>query len=188
LNTEIAIPPKFSHKKIRRIQDSLPKVYGDARLLNEEVYRMYAVAEKIIHFALTNKIPDPVAFVKKTFTPKFEVKNLNDLKPKEADPINFDFFSQIEDYIKSKGNKITPGMLKVFNNTKGVLKCFETFRKKEIKLDKIDFNFYEELVDYLLFDHVQRIRKELVKTLKLSSAGKIIKQLRIFLRNRMRKK
>jgi site-specific recombinase XerD len=188
LNTEIAIPPKFWHKKIRRIQDALPKEYGDAKSLNEEVYRMYAVAEKIIQFALTNKIPNPVAFVKKKFSPKFEVSGLNNLKPKESDPINLDFFFQFEDYINSKKNKITPGMLKVFNNTKGVLKDFEGFRKKEIKFDEIDFNFYEELVDYLLFEHVQRRRKEMVKGLKLSSAGKIIKQLRIFLKNRMRKK
>jgi hypothetical protein len=61
LNTEIAIPPKFWHKKIRRIQDTLPKEYGDAKSLNEEVYRMYSVAEKIIQFALTNKVSDPVA-------------------------------------------------------------------------------------------------------------------------------
>jgi site-specific recombinase XerD len=188
LNTEIAIPPKFWHKKIRRIQDTLPKEYGDAKSLNEEVYRMYSVAEKIIRFALTNNTPDPVAFVKKTFTPNFDVNSLADLKQKEADPINLDFFFQFDDYISSKKNKITPGMLKVFNNTKGVLKCFETFRKKEIRFDQIDFNFYEELVDYLLFEHVQRRRKELLKGLKLSSAGKIIKQLRIFLKNRMRKK
>jgi site-specific recombinase XerD len=188
LNTEIAIPPKFWHKKLKRIQDTLPKEYGDAKSLNEEVYRMYIVAEKIIQFALINKTPDPVAFVKKTFTPKFDVSSLADLKQKDSDPINLDFFFQFEDYISSKKNKITPGMLKVFNNTKGVLKCFETFREKEIKFDEIDFNFYEELVDYLLFDHVHRRRKELVKGLKLSSAGKIIKQLRIFLKNRMRKK
>lgn len=188
LNTGIAVPPKFWNNKTARIQDTLPKEYGDPKSLNEEVYRLYSIAEKIIQFALTNKIPDPIAFIKQTFTPKFEVSRLNDVKFKEVDAINLDFFFQFDDYINSKKNKITPGMLKVFHNTKGVLKCFETFRKKEIKFDEIDFNFYEELVDYLLFDHVQRRRKEIIKGLKLSSAGKIIKQLRIFLKNRMRKK
>jgi integrase len=188
LNTGIAIPPKFWHKKTGRIQDTLPKEYGDVKSLNEEVYRMYSIAEKIIRFASTNKISDPVAFIKKTFSPTFDVSSLDDLKPKETDPFHFDFFSQFDNYINTKKNKITTGMLKVFNNTKVVLKDFEIFRNKEIKFEEIDFNFYEELVDYLLFEHVQRRRKEVVKGLKLSSAGKIIKQLRIFLKNRMRKK
>lgn len=87
LNTEIAIPPKFWHKKVRRIQDTLPKEYGDAKSLNEEVYRMYSVAEKIIQFALTTNIAYPVSFVKKTFNPKFDVSSLNDLKQKVSDPI-----------------------------------------------------------------------------------------------------
>lgn len=188
LNTGIAIPPKFWNRKTARIQDTLPKEYGDAKSLNEEVYRLYSIAEKIIQFALTNKTPDPITFIKQTFNPKFEVIRLNDMKFKEAEPINLDFFFQFEDYTNSKKNKITPGMLKVFNNTKGVLKAFQAFRKKDITFEEIDFNFYEELVDYLLIEHVQRRRKEIIKGLKLSSAGKIIKQLRIFLKNRMRKK
>lgn len=110
LNTEIAIPQKFWHKKLRRIQNTLPKDYGDVNLLNEEVYRMYGLAEKIIQFALTNNIADPVAFVKKTFTPAFDVSSLQSLKPKDSNVVNMDFFSQTDDCIKSKTKQVSPKM------------------------------------------------------------------------------
>ena len=59
LNSGIAVPPKLWNKKTGRIQD-MPKEYGDAKSLNEEVYRLYSIAEKMIQFALTDKIPDPI--------------------------------------------------------------------------------------------------------------------------------
>ena len=43
-------------------------------------------------------------------------------------------------------------------------------------------------MDYMLYEHIHRRRKEEVKGFKLSTAGRNIKQLRIFLINRMRKK
>lgn len=35
------------------------------------------------------------------------------------------------------------------------LKFFEKFRKKPISFDAIDYNFYEEFVEYMLFEHIQ---------------------------------
>lgn len=76
----------------------------------------------------------------------------------------------------------------MYNNVKAVLLDFQQYREEQIKFEKIDYNFYEELVDYLLYYHIHKRKKVEVKGFKFSSAGKIIKQLRIFLRNRMRKK
>jgi len=194
LNTHIAVPTKFWNKKHRRISNDLPSEFGDAMQLNAELGRMIRLAEDIVLFALKKNVRDPLLFVKETFHPKFDISLLESTlretgaKNQHNEEINLNFFFQLDEYINSKSRKVTPGMLKVFNNTKTVLKGFEEFRKKEIRFDEIDYNFYEELVDYLLFEHVQRRRKELIKGLKRSSAGKTIKQLRIFLKNRMRKK
>lgn len=188
LNTEMAIPPKFWHRKLRRIQDNLPSEFGNAKALNEELYRMYNVAERIIQFALNNKIPDTVAYVKKTFCPSFDVRSLQNLKTKDSGVVNLDFFYQMDDYIISKTRQVSPKMINVFNNMRDTLKLFETFRKKPISFDTIDYNFYEEFVQYMLNDHIHRRRKEVVKGFKLSTAGRNIKQLRIFLKNRMRKR
>ncbi len=68
------------------------------------------------------------------------------------------------------------------------MQAFEIFRGKPITFDSFDFTFYEEFVDYMMYEHVQRRRKEIIKGFRISTVGKIIKQLRIFVRNRMRKK
>jgi len=104
LNTEIAIPPKYWHKKLRRIQDTLPAEYGNSKFFNEELYRMFGVAEKIILFALNNGLPDPVAFAKQTFTPTFDVTTLQKLQPKEIN-INLDFFFQFDEYIRPNADR-----------------------------------------------------------------------------------
>lgn len=53
-----------------------------------------------------------------------------------------------------------------------------------ITFDSFDLDFYESFVDYLSHDYIQRRRIETIHGLKVNT----IKQLRIFLKNRMRKK
>lgn len=191
LNTEIAIPPKYWQKKFSRISEDLPKEYGEVASLNKELQRLLRLAEDIIQYALDRRYPDPVQFVKGTFHPAFLVSSLADTTPEpkgKAQKVNLDFFFQFKEYIKSKETKVTPGMLKVFNNVRSVLLDFQAYRGSEITFEQIDYNFYEELVEYLLYHHLHKRRRSELKGFKISSAGKIIKQLRIFLRNRMRKK
>jgi len=188
LNTGIAIPHRFWHKKLRRILDSLPTEYGNPEVLNEEIYRLYGIAEKIITFALKEKIADPVAFVKKHFRIDFDIKLLETQKIIFTDQINLDFFYQVDDYIRYKQKQVSPKMINVYLNLRNTLKSFESFTGKPITFQAIDYNFYEEFVDYMLHEHTHRRRKEAIKGFKLSIAGRNIKQLRIFLRNRMRKK
>ena len=52
----------------------------------------------------------------------------------------------------------------------------------------MDLNFYEEFVDFLTYEYVQGRRKALTVGLKINTIGKTINQLRVFLRNRVRKR
>ncbi len=79
-------------------------------------------------------------------------------------------------------------MPRIYRNMKDHLKAFEGFRGSPITFNCLDLNFYEEFVDFLTFDYVQRRRKTIITGLKVNTIGKIIKQFRTFLRNRMRKK
>lgn len=73
LNTEIAIPPAYWNKKRLCISGNLPESFGKAQYLNDELNRMYRLAEDIISFAAKNAIADTGNFVKKTFTPHFNI-------------------------------------------------------------------------------------------------------------------
>lgn len=190
LNTRIAIPPAYWFKKGHYISNKLPCEFGTAANLNAEIRRQLRVAEDILTYTIENKIEDSVSFIKKIFTPDFDLSKLSkiSISKQEETKINLDVFFQIEEYIKSKEKKVTPKMINVYNNMRDTLRAFEKYRKKPITFESFDINFYEEFVEYMTYEHVQRRRKKILKGFKISTIGKTIKQLRIFLNNRIRRK
>jgi site-specific recombinase XerD len=189
LDSGIAIPPNFWNLKKLRISDNLLPCIGEADLLNERLQKAIRVAEDILTFAVKNKIADRLSFLKKNFVPDFDISKLEE-KAKEADrlKVNLDVFFQIDEYIKSKTKQVSPKMLNVYRNMRDTLRAFEHYREESITFESFDFNFYEAFVEYMMYEHIHRRRKEIIKGFKISTVGKTIKQLRIFLRNRMRKK
>ena len=190
LNTGIAIPPRFWNKKLKRVADDLPAEYGIAENINLEIHRMYRIAEDIIKFAVRKSYPDPVQFVKNTFSPLYDISRLETEKPKTppTEKINLDFFFQFDQYIKSKEGTVCKGTMDVFKNLKYILETFQTHRKRKITFEEIDLTFYEEFVHYLSFEHIHSRKKNAEKGLKVNTIGKNIKQLIIFLKNRTTKK
>lgn len=197
LDSGIAIPPTFWNKKKSRINGDLPQSFGDPSLLNEQLQKAVRIAEDIVSFAIKKNVADRLSFLKQTFTPGFDVSVLEEkAKAAEQPKVNLDVFYQIDEYIKSKTKQVTPKMLNVYRNLRDTLKAFEQYRlatsedaqDRHITFETFDYNFYEEFIEYLMYEHVQRRRKEMIKGFKVSTVGKTIKQLRIFLRNRMRKK
>ncbi len=195
LNTQIAVPIKYWNKKTLNISELLPFCYGDATELNDRIKSLIRKAEDLVDFGVKLKTEDLVMFLKQNFDLKSDFESiksrlLQEMKAAEIqDPRkNLDIYFQIDDYISSKSGKVTPGMLRIYRNMKEHLLAFEIFRKKKITFDSFDLDFYESFIDYLSFKYIQRRRKEEVVGLKINTIGKTIKQLRIFLRNRMRKK
>jgi hypothetical protein len=68
------------------------------------------------------------------------------------------------------------------------LKAFEVYRKKKITFNSLDFEFYDSFVAFLTFDYIQRRRRTIIKGLKVNTIGKTIKQLRIFIKDQVRRK
>lgn len=190
LNSGIAIPPEYWNLKKLCINSDLPESYGNVETLNDQLLKSIRIAEDIVKFAKKKKEIDILAFLKETFTTDFDVSTLEKKAELEqvAPTVNLNVFFQIDEYIKSKKRKVSPKMINVFNNMRDTLKAFEEFRKKPITFDSFDINFYEEFVEYMTYEHIHRRRKNLVKGFRISTIGKTIKQLRIFLNNRIRRK
>ncbi|MES2331298.1 MAG: tyrosine-type recombinase/integrase [Bacteroidota bacterium] len=189
LNTGISIPPTYWSPKKLRVNDDLPALYGRADELNEQLRNAIRLSEDILTYAVKNKVVDPMVFLKETFKPGLSM-NIVEHQSKEIQEkvVNLSVFFQLEDYMKSKERQVSPRMMNVFRNMRDTLKAFEKFRGTPITFESFDYNFYEEFVDYMKYEHVQRRRKETIKGFRISTLGKTIKQLRIFLRNRMRRK
>jgi len=155
---------------------------------------MHRIAEDIISYAIRNKVEDVGSFAKKIFHPHFDPRSLESkeaakivesLKQKE---VNKGFFFQIDEYIESKKRKVCKGMLGVYGQLKGRLKAFEIFRKRPITFDCIDYNFYNDFIEFLTFHYEHKRRQEVHYGLKVNTIGQTIKQFRIFIKDRVRRK
>jgi hypothetical protein len=112
---------------------------------------MCRVAEGIVLFAQKNKLPQPGAFAKKTFSPRFDAKILKDLSQKvEFIDVgtNLDIWFQIDEYILSGTKKVSAGVSRIHRNMKYHLQEYAKARDKKITFDCLDFNFYEDFVNF----------------------------------------
>ncbi len=194
LFTGLAVPIKHWNKKTACISKDLPVNYGIAEEMNMQLRQMLRASEDIVHFAIEKKMEDPLAFLKQVFHPKIDPNTLKAKLERCASHLpkdkceNFDFFWQMEDYIKSKTRKVSTGMVRSYNVMKKRLLAFEKHQKKKITFESFDFNFYESFVNYLTYEHIHMRRGINIRGLKKNSVGTSIKQLRIFLRDRIRRK
>jgi integrase len=172
----------------------LPAEFGQADLLNLQLREMVRSLENLVTFAQEQKMGNPIGFLKKAWSPELDPASLasraKDLAQASAEqPVNnLDFFYQLDDYIKTKRRKVSTGMIRTYNVVKERLLAFQKCRKETITFDSFDFNFYDNLVNYLTYDHTHRRRNITIRGLKRNSVGTTIKQLRIFIRDRVRRK
>ncbi len=158
--------------------------------LNYKIKQMFRVAEDLIIIASRNKIQDPATFVKANFHPSKDIAYLKEIENKvHKNDVsqNVDIYFQIDDYIQSKTKKVCKDMPRIYRNMKDHLLEFEAYRCKPITFETLNLTFYEEFVDFLMYEYVQRRRKIKIVGLKVNTVGKTIKQFRTFLRNRIRK-
>ena len=191
LNTDIAIPPVFW--KRGRIAKDLPDQYGNSEELNAQLQNMLRKTEDIISYAVREKITDVLSFVKNTFKPDFQISSLekkgNTIKKLQPET-NLDFFFQIDNYIQSKKHKVSEGTVTIFCGMKAHLRAFEQYWQKPITFECMDYNFYESFVHFLAFEYTHNRKKDqmVIKGLKQNTIGRTIKQLRTFLRDRIKRK
>ena len=133
LNTEIAVPSCYWHKKLNRITDDLPSQYGRANELNKELQRQIRLAEDIISVALENKVKDPVAFARDRFKPNFDINNLRSGAIEDLTKNHkLDFNEQFQQYIESKRKKVANATINVFHETWRYLQAFEVYRNEKL--------------------------------------------------------
>jgi integrase len=186
IDTEMAIPPEHWNKKPGKVHGNLPSLYGDADDLNERLHKMLRIAEDIISFCFKNTRENPLSFLKKTFTPDLDVSILEQRKSISG---NLDVYFQFDDYIESKKRRIAASTVHIYMEVKRYLQAFEKFRGRKITFKSFDVDFYHDFVDFMTFDYESyRYTKTGAKGLKRNTMGKAIKHLRLFLKDRIRRK
>ena len=189
LNTEIAIPTTYWNAKRQCISKSLPPDFGNYDCLNNEITRMKRNIENLIDQGLNLDAPNIGTYVKSLFKPDMDIEAVALLPiPKAPTKKEPDFFNELDSYIKTKQITVCKATVATLEIMKNRMKAFEAFRKKAITFSSLDFNLYSELMEFLIFHYTQRRKKEPVRGLKVSTIGKTIKLLRLFIKDRVKRK
>jgi integrase len=192
LNTGITIPPKFWDCHKQRIKDSLPTTYGDHQKLNDEIIRQYRLAEDLVKLVKSSGIENPGEFVKEKFSPGLRLDTMIQCDWKlrtqmEKAETSF-FLQQMEDDIHAKSRKVKPGTLTVFQSMRLHFQAFEKHRGKAIQFESLDFQFYEDLIDFLTHHYTLPRKKDKAVGLRVNTIGKTIHQFRVFIKDRVKRR
>jgi len=142
-------------------------------------------AEDLVKYAIAQSNIAPTKFLKEKFSTGFDpVKPTAVLKKQDS----LDVFYHIDEYLKSKEGKVKQCTLNVIGAMKKHLRSFQNYREKPITFESFDVTFYEQFVNYLIYDIPHMRRTDVIKGLKINSIGKTVKHLKSFLKDRMKKK
>lgn len=186
LHTGIKVPPNYWDFKARKIKENLPLAYGHANTLNDELTRLTRITEDLVTFCNRSQIANKGQFVKEKFSPSFCLGKVEQeimeaaKQADEAEMAKSAVYYQFDDYIKSKERRVSPETLIVYRNVKAHLLSFQIHRNQPITFQSFDFNFCQDFVDYLTFEHKHLRRQKEITGLKLNTIGKTIKQFFFF--------
>jgi integrase len=189
LSTDIAIPFSFWNGKRQCVSKLLPAEFGQAEMLNGEITRMHKVIEAIIEHGKKMDAQNIGEYVKQIFSPTFDIASIQDnatavpIRKKEPD-----LLTELDEYIMSKIKKVTHAGICNFKSLRDHLLAFQEFRQARITFKCLDYNFYLEFVEFLTYDY--KIPRTKIPTfgLKVNTIGRTIKQLRVFIKDRIKRK
>ena len=128
-------------------------------------------AEDLVKHAIAQSNIAPTKFLKEKFSTGFDpVKSTAVLKKQDS----MDVFYHIDEYLKTKEGKVKQCTLNVIGAMKKHLLSFQKHRKKSITFESFDVTFYEQFVDYLIYEIPHMRRTEIIKGLKIQWFGNIL--------------
>ncbi len=171
INTGKRIPPQFWDADAEKVKRSFP----EASDYNAHITMLKHRLESIIDSAIINGDAATLDYVEKKFYNKCGTQS-----PRERD-----FFTLLDEYLQSKVGQVSKDVVKDYYTLMKHLKGFQEHSVETISFNKIDLKFYENFVRYLEFAVV---KKNGEVGMQKNSVGKLIKNLKGFLNNSMRKK
>lgn len=170
IDTGIEIPLKYWNKEKSFLKKS--KEVGSEYV---QLTQMDSLANQIISSYRNQGKP----LSKKLFKRQFE-----DGEPSiNTKPVE-DFFTEFEHYLESKKGKVVKDVIKDYNSLKKHLEGFQEFSGIIVDFNAFDYHFYQEWTDYLAY-HAPL--KNGGVGMKNNTIGKLVKNLKAFLNDRMRR-
>jgi integrase len=183
VSTDISIPEIYWNKKTCTISPLLPAEYGESDKLEAHLREKLRNAEKLVDYALQNAIC-PLRFLKNNF----RFKDFTYLEKVGYNHCKLDVFYQIDRYMRDKVNFVQKTTINGIRSMKKHLLGFQDYEKTQITFDSFNLGFYERLVRYLTYEAPLLDRTRPTRGLKINTIGKVIKNLKSFLKDRIARK
>ncbi len=188
LSTSIAIPYKYWIASKEQISKTLPIEFGDSVELNKELFVKSRNIENLIQTLKNEEANFDLQKLKNYDLNNIE-KSINKVKIKTQTKVTeSDFWKHYDDFYLAKLQSISKGSCRSISTVKQRLLAFEKYTNTIITFKEIDYNFYEQLLDYLSNHHFVNNKDNNIIGLKINSVGKTITIFKTFLREMMRKK
>ena len=184
ISTGISIPENYWNKNACSVLASLPAEFGTAEILQKKLNQQQLQAEKIVKYAIKRNLSCPMEFLKRNF----RLPDCWDHDQMEEENNNLSVFYQIDRYLEDKMGMVQPSTITVIRTMKKHLLSFQEYIGYKITFDSFNAVMYDQFVRYMTFEMPVMRRASIFKGLKLNTVGKTIKQLKIFIKDRIRKK
>lgn len=96
-------------------------------------------------------------------------------------------FDQIDQYILDRTGEVSGKTLQIYKNMADHLRQYQQHLGKPITFQSFNFTFYVEFKKYLTFDYIHTHRKELVQGMRRNTISKTMKNLRLFVEDRVKR-
>jgi integrase len=96
-------------------------------------------------------------------------------------------FDEIDQYILDRTGQVSDKTLQIYKNMGDQLRQYQQHLGKPIGFPSFNFQFYTEFKKYLTFEYRHTHRKEVIIGLKRNSISKTIKNLRFFVKDRVKR-
>ena len=153
-------------------KDVVRRSYDDHESLNDDLEEELKKVKKIIKDALKAGIDPTIDFVKNRYNNPVS----NDVK--------LSFFGALDKFIEDSKGRVVNDVIKDYNSLKKHLNGFAEYSNQSITFSSINYAFYQQFVSYLIFEAV---KPDETKGLATNTVGKQIKNLKVFIKDCMRK-
>ena len=181
INTDYEILPEHWNPVTQSLRDKADNYYDkNYAVINAELFSLMNDFKNFLGSTINRQILPTIKFIKD----HFEQFLIHKHQSSKAIPDKLiSIYDHIDDYIQRKKNEVAKDTVKDYNSLKRHLKQYEKCKGQKMDFTSFDYNFYDEFVNFL-YHETEKPNGE--KGLLTNSVGKQIKNLKAFLRDRMR--
>jgi integrase len=182
INSGVEILPIHWNPVTQSLRDNTGDYYEkNFSIINSEISNLMNEFKSFLGATINRKISPTIKFIKDHFEQYLANKNQS---AKTIPTELISIFDHLNDFISIKKENVSIDTVKDYRSLIKHLKQYEKAKGVKINFTSFDYNFYEDFISFLFYETVKPNGE---KGLLANAVGKQIKNLKAFLRDRIRR-